>query len=58
VVVHSQEYLCYTLYNVKAKKISKELVWQIIMDDGEWCGSWRVRKGKFKEKKIVQMQMI
>jgi hypothetical protein len=28
------------LYIVKTKKNSKELVWQIIMVDGEWCGSW------------------
>jgi hypothetical protein len=46
------------LYIVKAKKISKELVWQIIMVDGEWCGSWGVRKETLKEMKIVQMQMI
>jgi hypothetical protein len=35
-----KRYLCYTLYIVKAKENSKELVWQIIMVDGEWCGSW------------------
>jgi hypothetical protein len=46
------------LYIVKAKENSKELVWQIIMFDGEWCGSWGVRKEKVKEMKIVQMQMI
>jgi hypothetical protein len=28
------------------------------MVDGEWCGSWGVRKGKDKEMKIVQMQKI
>jgi hypothetical protein len=34
-------------------------VWQIIVVDGEGCGSWGgVRKGKVKEMKIVQMQMI
>jgi hypothetical protein len=42
----------------KAKKNSKELVWQMIMVDGECCGCWGVRKGKVKEMKIVQMQMI
>jgi hypothetical protein len=31
------------LYIVKAKENSKELVWQIIMVDGEWRGSWGVR---------------
>jgi hypothetical protein len=48
------------LYIVKTKKNSKELVWQIIMVDGEWCGSWGggVRNGKVKEMKIVQMQII
>jgi hypothetical protein len=46
------------LYIVKAKENSKELVWQIIMFDGEWCGSWGVRNEKVKEMKIVQMQMI
>jgi hypothetical protein len=46
------------LYIVKVKKNSKELVWQIIMVDGEWCGNWRVRKGKVKKMKIVQMQKI
>jgi hypothetical protein len=45
------------LYTVKAKKNSKELVWQIIIV-GEWCGGWGVRKGKVKEMMIVQMQMI
>jgi hypothetical protein len=35
-----KRYLCYTLYIVKAKENSKELVWQITMVDGEWCGSW------------------
>jgi hypothetical protein len=55
-----KRYLCYTLYIVKAKENSKEIVWQIIMVDGEWCGSLGggVRKGKVKEMKIVQMQMI
>jgi hypothetical protein len=33
------------LYIVKAMEISKELLWQIIMVDGEWCGSGR-KKGK------------
>jgi hypothetical protein len=33
-------YLCYTLYIVKAKEISKEFVWQIILVDGEWCSEW------------------
>jgi hypothetical protein len=46
------------LYIVKAKKNSKEFVWQIIMIDGEWCGSWGVRTRKVKKMKIVQMQMI
>jgi hypothetical protein len=46
------------LYIVTAKENSKELAWQIIMVDGEWCGSWGVRKGKVMEMKIVQMQMI
>jgi hypothetical protein len=48
------------LYIVKAKENSKELVWQIFMVDGEWCGGWGggVRKGKVKKMKIVQMQMI
>jgi hypothetical protein len=32
-----KRYLCYTLYIVKAKKNSKEFVWQIIMVDEEWC---------------------
>jgi hypothetical protein len=31
------KYLRYTLYIVKAKKNSREFVWQIIMVDGEWC---------------------
>jgi hypothetical protein len=53
-----KRYLCYTLYVVKEKENSKELVWQIIMVDVEWCGSWGVRKGKVKEMKIVQRQMI
>jgi hypothetical protein len=35
-----KRYLCYTLYIVKAKKNSKEFVWQIIMIDGEWCSEW------------------
>jgi hypothetical protein len=30
-----KRYLCHTLYIVKAKENSKELVWQIIMIDGE-----------------------
>jgi hypothetical protein len=30
-----KRYLCYTLYIVKAKENSKELVWQIIMVGGE-----------------------
>jgi hypothetical protein len=34
------------LYNVKAKENSKEFVWQIIMVDGELCGSWGGKKGK------------
>jgi hypothetical protein len=46
------------LYIVKAKENSKVVVWQIIMVDGEWCGSLGVRKGKVKEMKIVQMEMI
>jgi hypothetical protein len=55
-----KRYLCYTLYIIKATQNFKELVWQIIMIDGEWCGSWGggLRKGKVKELKIVQMQMI
>jgi hypothetical protein len=28
------------LYIVKAKEISKEFVWQIILVDGEWCSEW------------------
>jgi hypothetical protein len=32
-----KSYLCYILYIVKAKEISREFVWQIIMVDGEWC---------------------
>jgi hypothetical protein len=32
-----KRYLCYTLYIVKAKKNSREFVWQIIMVDEEWC---------------------
>jgi hypothetical protein len=28
-------YLCYTLYIIKVKENSKELVWKIIMVDGE-----------------------
>jgi hypothetical protein len=40
-----KRYLCYTLYIVKAKKNSKELVWQIIMVNGECCGNG-ARKGK------------
>jgi hypothetical protein len=40
-----KRYLCYTLYIVKVKKNSKELVWQIIMVDREWCGNG-VKKGK------------
>jgi hypothetical protein len=40
-----KRYLCYTLYIVKAKENSKELVWQIIMVDGEWCGNGGM-KGK------------
>jgi hypothetical protein len=35
VLVHSQEVLCYTLYIVKAKENSRQLVWQVIMVDGE-----------------------
>jgi hypothetical protein len=35
-----------TLYIVQAKENSKELGWQIIMVDGEWCGSWGGKKGK------------
>jgi hypothetical protein len=35
-----KRYLCYTLYIVKAKKTSKEFVWQIIMVNGEWCSDW------------------
>jgi hypothetical protein len=35
-----KRYLCYTLYIIKAKKNSKEFVWQIIMVDGEWCSEW------------------
>jgi hypothetical protein len=35
-----KRYLCYTLYIVKAKEISKEFMWQIIMVDGEWCSEW------------------
>jgi hypothetical protein len=46
------------LYIVKAKENSKVIVWQIITVDGEWCGSLGVRKGKAKEMKIVQMEMI
>jgi hypothetical protein len=46
------------LYIVKEKENSKEPVWQIIMVDGEWCGSWWVRKGKVKEMKIVHMKII
>jgi hypothetical protein len=55
-----KRYLCYTLYIVKAKKNSKELVWRIIMVDREWCGSWGggVKTGKVKEMKIVQMQIL
>jgi hypothetical protein len=41
-----KRYLCYTLYIVKGKENSKEFVWQIIMVDGEWCGSWGGKKGK------------
>jgi hypothetical protein len=40
-----KKYLCYTLYSVKAKENSKELVWQIIRVDGEWCGNGG-KKGK------------
>jgi hypothetical protein len=53
-----KRYLFYTLYNVKAKENSKEFVWQIIMVDGELCGSWGVRKGKVEEMQIVKIQMI
>jgi hypothetical protein len=35
-----KRYLCFTLYIVKAKKNSREFVWQIIMVDGEWCSEW------------------
>jgi hypothetical protein len=35
-----KRYLCYILYIVKAKENSRELVWQIIMVDGEWCSEW------------------
>jgi hypothetical protein len=31
---------------VQEKENSKELVWQIIMVDGEWCGCWGGKKGK------------
>jgi hypothetical protein len=35
------------LYIAKAKEDSKELVWQIILVDGEWRGSWGGgKKGK------------
>jgi hypothetical protein len=35
------------LYIIKATQNFKELVWQIIMIDGEWCGSWGgAKKGK------------
>jgi hypothetical protein len=39
------------LYIVKAKENSKELVWQIFMVDGEWCGGWGGggKKGKSQE---------
>jgi hypothetical protein len=40
-----KRYLFYTLYIVKAKKNSKDLVWQIIMVDVEWCGNGG-KKGK------------
>jgi hypothetical protein len=53
-----KRYLCYILYIVKVKENPKELVWQMIMVDGEWCASCGVRKGKVKEVKIVQVQMI
>jgi hypothetical protein len=33
-------YLSYTLYIVKAKENSREIVWQIIMVDVEWCSEW------------------
>jgi hypothetical protein len=40
-----KRYLCYTLYIVKIKEDSRELVWQIIMIDGEWCDNGG-KKGK------------
>jgi hypothetical protein len=43
-----KRYLCYSLYIVKAKENSTELVWKIIMVDGEWCGNGG-KKGKSQE---------
>jgi hypothetical protein len=34
------------LYIVKAEENSKDLEWQIIMFDGEWCGTWGGGVGK------------
>jgi hypothetical protein len=46
-----ERYLCYTLYIVKAMENSRELVWQIIMIDGECCNEWGQEREKSRNRR-------